>query len=140
MVSDVADSLGGWNPEQRLAIFGDSHIGSYGTAALAFSLLSRGGCSAELPLERFTAYMVSAHVLCRWSALPLSYYLPPARDSEGQGGADRSFDFYFLPDRGIGFYYRHRGCCFAQSCDCLVLAAIIVSLLGGVLYLRKFGA
>ena len=23
--------------------------------------------------------------LCRWSMLPLSYYLPPARDNEGQG-------------------------------------------------------
>ncbi len=84
-LADVADSLGGWNPEQRLAILHDSHIGSYGAAALVLSLLSRAVLLAGLPLEHFTAYLVSAHVLCRWSTLPLSYYLPPARDSEGQG-------------------------------------------------------
>jgi adenosylcobinamide-GDP ribazoletransferase len=84
-LADVADSLGGWNPEQRLAILRDSRIGSYGAAALVLSLLSRAVLLAELPLEHFTAYLVSAHVLCRWSTLPLSYYLPPARESEGQG-------------------------------------------------------
>ena len=84
-LADVADSLGGWNREQRLAILHDSRIGAFGAVALALSLLSRGVLLGELPLERFTAYLVSAHVLCRWSALPFSYYLPPARDSEGQG-------------------------------------------------------
>ena len=84
-LADVADSLGGWNREQRLAILHDSHIGAFGAVALAFSLLSRGVLLAELPLERFTAYVLSAHVLSRWSALPLSYYLAPARDGEGQG-------------------------------------------------------
>ncbi len=77
--------LGGWSREQRLAILRDSRIGSYGAAALALSLLSRAVLLAGLPLEHFTAYLVSAHVLCRWSMLPLSYYLPPARDNEGQG-------------------------------------------------------
>jgi adenosylcobinamide-GDP ribazoletransferase len=84
-LADVADSLGGWNPEQRLAILHDSRIGSFGAAALVLSLLSRGVLIAGLPLQHFTAYLVSAHVLCRWSTLPLSYYLPPARDSDGQG-------------------------------------------------------
>ena len=58
---------------------------AYGAAALVLSLLSRAVLLAGLPLEHFTAYLISAHVLCRWSTLPLSYYLPPARDSEGQG-------------------------------------------------------
>ena len=59
-LADVADSLGGWNQEQRLAILHDSRIGSYGTAALALSLLSRGVLLAE----------------CRWSALPPTWCRP----------------------------------------------------------------
>ncbi len=84
-LSDVADSMGGWTAEQRLTILRDSRIGSYGAAALVLSLGVRAVLLATLPLEHFTAYLVSAHVLCRWSSLPLSYYLPPAREAEGQG-------------------------------------------------------
>src|SRR5271169_6978499 len=54
-LADVADSLGGWSREQRLAILRDSRIGSYGAAALALSLLSRAALLAGLPLEHFTA-------------------------------------------------------------------------------------
>ena len=80
-LADVADSMGGWNVEQRLTILRDSRIGSFGATALAIALLSRGVLIAEVPLS----YLVSAHVLCRWSMLPMSYFLPPAREGEGQG-------------------------------------------------------
>ena len=39
-LADVADSLGGWNREQRLAILRDSRIGTYGAAALVFRCLA----------------------------------------------------------------------------------------------------
>lgn len=84
-LSDVADSMGGWTADQRLIILRDSRIGSYGAAALVLSLGTRAVLLATLPLEHFTAYLISAHVLCRWSSLPLSYYLPAARETEGQG-------------------------------------------------------
>jgi adenosylcobinamide-GDP ribazoletransferase len=85
-LADLADGFGGgWNKEQILLILKDSRIGSYGTTALILSLLSRYLLLASLPLEHFTAYVISSHVLCRWSSLPLSYFLPPARENNGQG-------------------------------------------------------
>jgi len=85
-LADTADGFGGgWTKERVLAILRDSRIGSYGAIALVLSLLARYLLLASLPMERFIAYVISAHVLCRWSSLPLSYFLPPAREQEGQG-------------------------------------------------------
>ncbi|MGF7179193.1 adenosylcobinamide-GDP ribazoletransferase [Tunturiibacter psychrotolerans] len=85
-LADTADAFGGgWTKERVLAILRDSRIGSYGAIALVLSLLARYLLLASLPMERFIAYVISAHVLCRWSSLPLSYFLPPAREQEGQG-------------------------------------------------------
>ena len=136
-LADVADSLGGWNPEQRLAILHDSRIGTYGAAALALSLLSRAVLLAELPLEHFTAYLVSAHVLCRWSALPLSYYLPPARDSEGQGARIARLTSTFSLIAGSVFTIVTVVVVLRKAAIAPVLSAIVVSLLGSFLYMRK---
>jgi adenosylcobinamide-GDP ribazoletransferase len=85
-LADTADGFGGgWTKDRILAILRDSRIGSYGAIALVLSLLARYLLLASLPMERFVAYIISAHVLCRWSSLPLSYFLPPAREQEGQG-------------------------------------------------------
>ncbi len=78
-LADVADSFGAWTRERRLAIMRDSRIGSYGAAALVLSLTGRLLLLRSLPLDRFAAYMIVAQVLCRWSTLPLSYFLPAAR-------------------------------------------------------------
>jgi len=85
-LADTADGFGGgWTKDRVLAILRDSRIGSYGAIALVLSLMARYLLLASLPMERFIAYVISAHVLCRWSSLPLSYFLPPAREQEGQG-------------------------------------------------------
>jgi len=85
-LADIADGFGGGQTkEQILAIFRDSRIGSYGATALVLSLLARYLLLASLPLEHFAAYVISAQVLCRWSALPLSYFLARAREQDGQG-------------------------------------------------------
>jgi adenosylcobinamide-GDP ribazoletransferase len=85
-LADTADGFGGgWTKDRVLSILRDSRIGSYGAIALVLSLLARYLLLASLPMERFIAYVISAHVLCRWSSLPLSYFLPPAREQEGQG-------------------------------------------------------
>src|SRR5579864_8549896 len=84
-LADTADAFGGgWNRDQILLIMRDSRIGSYGGTALALSLLARYLLLASLPLEHFAAYVISAHVLCRWSSLPLSYFLSPARKQDSQ--------------------------------------------------------
>jgi len=85
-LADAADGFGGgWNKNQILAIMRDSRIGSYGAIALTLSLLARYILLGQLPLSRFSAYLIAAHVLCRWTTLPLSFALPPAREQEGQG-------------------------------------------------------
>ena len=90
-LADAADGFGGgWKRDQVLAIMRDSRIGTYGAAALTLSLLSRVLLIASLPAVRAEAYLIAAPVLCRWTTLPLSFYLPPARDRDesqidGQG-------------------------------------------------------
>jgi len=85
-LADTADGFGGgWNRDRILEILKDSRIGSYGAVALMLSLLGRYAMLAAMPLEHFAAYVISAQVLSRWSSLPLSYVLSPARAQEGQG-------------------------------------------------------
>jgi adenosylcobinamide-GDP ribazoletransferase len=138
-VADVADSLGGWNPEQRLTILRDSRIGSFGAAALVLSLLCRGVLIAELPLEHVTAYLVSAHVLCRWSILPLSYYLPPARDKEGQGARIASLTSLASLIVGSVFTIATVVVVLRKAAIAPVVAAMLVSLSGSVFFMRKLG-
>ncbi|HZR27516.1 MAG TPA: adenosylcobinamide-GDP ribazoletransferase [Terriglobales bacterium] len=85
-LADAADGFGaGWNKEQILAIMRDSRIGSYGAIALTLSLLARYVLLSKLPARNFSAYLIAGHVLCRWTTLPLSFFLRPAREENGQG-------------------------------------------------------
>jgi adenosylcobinamide-GDP ribazoletransferase len=138
-LADVADSLGGWNPEQRLAILRDSRIGAYGTAALVLSLLTRAVLLAGLPLEHFTAYLISAHVLCRWSTLPLSYYLPPARESEGQGARIAKLTSASSLILGSVFTIVTVVVALRKAAIAPLLSAIAIPLLSSFFYMRKFG-
>jgi adenosylcobinamide-GDP ribazoletransferase len=85
----LADSVdgfgGGWEREKVLEIMRDSRIGTYGAASLALSLLARVLLIASLPRVHVTGYLIVAPVLSRWTTLPLSFFLPPARErSENQ--------------------------------------------------------
>jgi adenosylcobinamide-GDP ribazoletransferase len=85
-LADAADGFGGgWNPQQVLTIMRDSRIGSYGAIALVLSLLLRWLLLCRLPAASFLPVVVAGHVLSRWTTLPLSYYLQPARTADGQG-------------------------------------------------------
>ncbi len=115
-LADAADGFGGgWSKEQILSILKDSRIGSYGAAALVMSLLARYLLLASLPLEHFAAYVISAHVLCRWSTLPLSYFLPPAREAGGPGCAYCKTDVPGYVDIWIGVQL-------CRGCLCLAVA------------------
>jgi adenosylcobinamide-GDP ribazoletransferase len=138
-LADVADSMGGWSREQRLTILRDSRIGSYGVTALVLSLLSRAVLLAGLPLEHFTAYLVSAHVLCRWSMLPLSYYLPPAREKEGQGARIAGLTSTFSLIAGSLFTIATVIVALRKAAIAPLLSAMAVPLLSGFFYARKFG-
>ena len=85
-LADAADGFGGgWNKEQTLAIMRDSRIGSYGAIAIVFSLLGRFVVLTQIPSGTFAVYFAAGQVLSRWTPLPLSFFLVPARADSGQG-------------------------------------------------------
>jgi adenosylcobinamide-GDP ribazoletransferase len=137
-LADTADAFGGgWNRDQILAILKDSRIGSYGAAALVLSLLARYLLLTALPINHFAAYLISAHVLCRWTSLPLSYFLPPAREQSGQGA--RIARLTSLPSLAVGTIFSFSIVIFAlhRAAAAPILLSIFVTLLSGLFYLRK---
>lgn len=85
-LADAADGFGGGASQEKiLIILRDSRIGSYGGLALAFSLLGRVILIAALPSAQAAYYLIAGGILSRWTALPLSYFLSPARISEDDG-------------------------------------------------------
>ena len=137
-LADTADGFGGGrNKEQILIILKDSRIGSYGATALVVSLLARYLFLASLPLEHFAAYVISAHVLCRWSSLPLSYFLAPARERDGQGF--RIAQLTSLSSLAIGSIFSFTVVIFALRWAAVtpILAALLVVIFSGWFYYRK---
>lgn len=85
-LADAADGFGGGRDREHiLTILRDSRIGTYGATALGFSLFGRVLLISSLPLVQVVPYLVVAHVLCRWTTLPLSYFLPAARPNRADG-------------------------------------------------------
>jgi adenosylcobinamide-GDP ribazoletransferase len=86
-LADTADGLGGgWEKERVLAIMHDSRLGTYGTIAITLGLLARFVFLKELAPDKFVGFLIAGQVLGRWTALPLAYFLPSAREDEtGQG-------------------------------------------------------
>lgn len=139
-LADCADGFGGGATKDHiLTILKDSRIGSYGATALMLSLLTRYLLLASLPTERFAEYVISAHVLCRWSALPLSYFLPPAREQDGQGA--RIAKLTSLSSLIFGSIFSFAVIAFALRWSAMgpMLAAILVVALSGWFYARKIG-
>lgn len=139
-LADTADGFGGgWNREQVLTILRDSRIGSFGALALVLSVLARVLLLSSLPVNRFTAFVVSAHVLCRWTTLPLSYFLAPARESDGQGAriarkiSPASLLIGTLMSFAIVFYFMR------TEFWIPVLVALVITALSGLYYSRRIG-
>jgi adenosylcobinamide-GDP ribazoletransferase len=88
-LADSADGLGGAPGDRRraLEIMKDSRIGTYGAAALTFSLLARAAALAELPVGSWFA-LVHVHTWARvvpvW-LLRTEPYVGDRPDSKSQG-------------------------------------------------------
>jgi adenosylcobinamide-GDP ribazoletransferase len=139
-LADTADAFGGGATKDKiLVILKDSRIGSYGATALGLSLLARYLLLASLPMEHFAAYVISTHVLCRWSSLPLSYFLPPAREQDGQGA--RIAKLTSLPSLVFGSVFSFAVVTFALRWSAVapLLVAVLAVALSGWLYSRKIG-
>ena len=139
-LADAADGFGGgWRREQVLEIFRDSRIGSYGAIAVAFSILSRTLLIAALPRALAVQYLVAAHVLCRWTVLPLGCVLPAARNDSGQGARlARQISVLSLAMGSI-FAIATAAYLLRASASTAVLAALAVTALSGLYYHRRIG-
>jgi len=139
-LADTADAFGGgWNREQVLTILRDSRIGTFGALALVISVLARFLLLSTIPVNRFTAWVVSVHVLCRWTTLPLSYFLPAARGSDGQGAriAQKTSATSLLIGTLLSFaivLYLMRGEFWIP-----VLVAMVITASSGAYYFRRIG-
>lgn len=84
-LADTADALGAHTTrERRLEILRDPRLGTYGTLALVLAALLAYAALSGLDGQQCLRAALVAHVLGRWSILPHSLLLPPARP-EGAG-------------------------------------------------------
>jgi adenosylcobinamide-GDP ribazoletransferase len=83
-LADTADGFGGGkNSEDILRIMRDPTIGSYGAAAIALLVTFKVAVlSALIDGHAAMHYLVLAPVLGRWTAAPLSRFLPYARSTK----------------------------------------------------------
>ncbi len=71
-LADSADGIGGgWTVDDKLRIMKDSSIGTYGGLALILVVLLKFTALAALPEHTIPSALILAHVLGRWSTLPL---------------------------------------------------------------------
>lgn len=139
-LADTADGLGGGrNREQILHIFRDSRVGSYGAAALSLSFLARVILIASIPLSQVAQYLIAAHILCRWTTLPLGSLCPPARDTDGQGALVAHLVTRGSLILGTVFSFLSVGLLLRWRSMAPVLFSVAVTQLSARYYKRKIG-
>jgi adenosylcobinamide-GDP ribazoletransferase len=144
-LADAADGFGGgWEREKVLSIMRDSRIGSYGAAALTLSLIARILLIASLSPIRAVTYLIAAHVLCRWTTLPLSFYLPSARSNDedqidGQGARIACLTTSGTLVFGSLFAFGVVAVVLRRQALIPVLSGIVMTLLTALYYKRRIG-
>jgi adenosylcobinamide-GDP ribazoletransferase len=139
-LADSADGFGGGSTREKiLLIMRDSRIGSYGASALCLSLAGRLLLISSLPLDRVTQYLVVANVLSRWTILPLSYFLPPAREGEGQGARIARLTSLFALVTGSVFAFALAGYLLRWQVFAPLVVAVLIALFSGRFYSHKIG-
>ena len=144
-LADAADGFGGgWTRAQTLTIFRDSRIGSYGGAALVLSLVLRWSMLASLTRGNVLGALVAAHVLCRWSTLPLSHFLPAARnatdgEADGQGARVARLTTTATLISGTVFAFAAAVLLMQWRGAVAIAAAMLLVLLSGLYYRRRIG-
>jgi adenosylcobinamide-GDP ribazoletransferase len=138
-LADTADALGGgWTRERMLAIMHDSRIGSFGTIALCLALLARWALLDTMPSGSFALYLLAAHVLCRWTTLPLGAFVESAR-SDGLGA--KLAHKIPLTSAAIGTVLAFLIAGWALRRDALapIAAVIVITVLSGLYYRSQIG-
>ncbi|MBW4038977.1 MAG: adenosylcobinamide-GDP ribazoletransferase [Acidobacteria bacterium] len=144
-LSDAADGFGGGtNREQILRIMRDSRIGTYGGAAIALSIIGRLLLLSYLPALQVAQYLIVAHVLCRWTTLPLSYFLPSARtqttdEYPGQGNRLAKLTTASALVSGTIFSFAVAVFLLRAQAVAPILSAIAITYLTAIYYRKRIG-
>jgi adenosylcobinamide-GDP ribazoletransferase len=88
-LADAFDGFGGgWTREQVLAIMKDSRVGAYALVGMLLTLAAKVAALSAIALASGTEAsssvaraLIAAHVLARWSSVPLLWRLPYVRPS-----------------------------------------------------------
>jgi adenosylcobinamide-GDP ribazoletransferase len=139
-LADTADGLGGgWDKDQVLAIMRDSRVGSFGVLAIALALLARFVLLSNIPPPRLDRYLVSGLVACRWTALPLAFFLPAAREEGGQGARIAGQITAFSLVMGTLLTLAIVGVALGRKAWWVMLAASVITGASGAYYRRRIG-
>ncbi len=138
-LADTADALGGgWTRERMLEIMHDSRVGSFGTLAICLSLLARWGLLAAMPAARWPWYLLTAHVLCRWTTLPLGSFMESAR-KDGLGARLAHKIPVSSAVLGSIFAFAIAGWALRLHAVAPVIAVSLITLLSGLYYRAQIG-
>lgn len=85
-LADLADGMGGRDPQRRLEIMRDSRIGSFGAMALMIAYMTGAGALADLAGAVPLAAFIMVSVASRLAMVAVMELLPAARD-QGLGHA-----------------------------------------------------
>jgi len=139
-LADAADGFGGgWGKDQILKIMHDSRVGSFGALAIALSVLTRFVFLSNIPPQRFDHYLVAGQVTCRWSALPLAFFLPPAQEQSGQGARVAGKITVFSLLTGTLLTVAALAVALRMKALWVGLAALLITGLTGAFYQRRIG-
>ena len=139
-LADAADGFGGgWGKDQILSIMRDSRVGSFGALAIALSVLARFVFLANLPPQRFDSYLVAGQVTCRWTALPLAFFLPPAREESGQGARVAGKITTLSLVMGTLLTFGILGVALRMKALWVGLTAVVTTVVSGAYFRRRIG-
>ena len=139
-LADTSDALGPHSREKALEVMRDSRIGTFGAVALWAVLTLKVAALSALPPHSFWPVLLAAHVLARWSSLPLARWLPDARDAKGLGAGLAAL----IDGRGLLMATVLMALCLGLLVGLhrslwLLGGALAVLLLTGLFYRRRFG-
>jgi adenosylcobinamide-GDP ribazoletransferase len=139
-LADAADGFGGgWGKDQILEIMRDSRVGSFGALAIALALLARFVFLGHIPPNRFDGYLLAGQVTCRWTALPLAFFLPSAREHSGQGARVAGKITIFSLVTGTLLTVAIVGVALGVKALWVVLAAVVITGASGAYYRHRIG-
>lgn len=139
-LADAVDGFGGaWGKDEILNIMRDSRVGSFGVLAIALAVLARFVFLSNIPPQRFDNYLVAGQVACRWTALPLAFFLPPAREQSGQGARVAGKITAFSLVAGTLLTVVIVGATLGARAVWVMLAAVVITAVSGAYYHRRIG-